>query len=251
MSMERSSSSNGWVFSVSFLFFLFLLSFDGGGFYISTSILLPLTFTAAFRFRFLYNFQLRLSRTYRECFVESVQVNQNSMSAVTKHRRVYTRHLDESEKCGGALASFIYFFESIFLSSKSVNWAVCFVLCVCWMTIRVYVFFHFIFSFSFDICWSFGLFSLFWKSLVVACRRLCVMNNEMRTKIASFSFGSFLFSFTHYQRCNCAAPSLGAKYRFHYTHWHFIVFTVIPVFLAFLARHSHLAYIFIIQHNTV
>lgn len=44
----------------------------------------------------------------------SVQVNQNSMSAVTKHRRVYTRHLDESEKCGGALASFIYLF--IFLS---------------------------------------------------------------------------------------------------------------------------------------
>lgn len=150
------------------------------------------------------------------------------------------------------------FFESSFLSSKSVNWAVCFVLCVCWMTIRVYVFFHFIFSFSFDICWSFGLFSLFWKSLVVACRRLCVMNNEMRTKIASFSFGSFLFALTHYQRCNCcyvhtthAAPPLGAKYRFHYTHWHFIVFTVIPVFLAFLARHSHLAYIFIIQHNTV
>lgn len=53
-----------------FLYFFSLLSLDGGGFYISTFILLPLTFTAAFRFRFLYNFQLRLSRTYRECFVE-------------------------------------------------------------------------------------------------------------------------------------------------------------------------------------
>lgn len=107
------------------------------------------------------------------------------------------------EKCGGALALFIYlFFESIFLSSKSVNWAVCVLCAFFYLCVHVYpgsvcFSFHFTFSFFFDISWSFGLFSLFWKSLVVAFRLQYVMNNEIRKKIASFFSSSFLYSLSH------------------------------------------------------
>lgn len=100
-----------------FLFFsLFLLSLDGGGFYISTSILVALTFTAAFLFLVFSNFQLRLSRTYRECFVERSSEPKQYVSCNETPSSMW--HLDESESEQGIRGSFGFVYLFIFIFSS-------------------------------------------------------------------------------------------------------------------------------------
>lgn len=81
-----------------------------------------------------------------------------------------------------------------------------------------------------------------------------INNGKLTTSTAHFS-RSFSLSFTHYQTVQLLVvhallrPLLYAtKYRFHYTHWRFIVFTLRSVF-SYLTRLSHLAYIFQTQHH--